>query len=310
MSKPCRPHRGRRSDMRAFLDVSSGHLSPATWSWLDAQTTDEALRDPDSILATELFGGRTRYGWFVYAHDHPISAVPDDLAAVMRLARNLGCEYVLFDSDAPPTPELPLRHPGFQGDPIGRRVATLRDRYPNSRCSMHTQSQTRPRRVFVYQEQYMADYLTQFSCLFDVGPAKNAARADEIRGEIAAELDRHENCDIGFELEVDHESGPGTLWIHSDEYGEPEHVIRFVLTCAAEFGLTGRWGFVWALTCSKPRLDGFGGRAQLLDLGAGKTLAWMDCEHWLCAVREPSTDPEQGMCSPDLAPTAVPTRPA
>lgn len=39
----------------------------------------------------------------------------------------------------------------------------------------------------------------------------------------------------------------------------------------------------WALTWSKPRLDGFGGGAQLLDLGARRSLAWLDCEHWLTA---------------------------
>lgn len=55
----------------------------------------------------------------------------------------------------------------------------------------------------------------------------------------------------------------------------------FVLRCAEAFDLTGRWGFAWALTCSKPRIDGFGGGAQLIDLGARKSIAWTDCEHWL-----------------------------
>jgi len=32
----------------------------------------------------------------------------------MRLARSLGCEYLLLDCDAPPRPDLPLRHPDFQ----------------------------------------------------------------------------------------------------------------------------------------------------------------------------------------------------
>ena len=127
----------------------------------------------------------------------------------------------------------------------------------------------------------MADYFTQFSCILDVGSADNAARADDIRGELAAELDRHEGADLGFEMEVDHEHGPGALWISSDGCGEPEHVIRFALACAEAFNLTGRWGFMWALTCSRPRLDGFGGGAQLLDLGARKSLDWTDCEHWL-----------------------------
>jgi hypothetical protein len=114
MSKRCDALHRRRPNIRAFLDVSNGHLSPETWAWLDAQTTDEAVRDPDNKVGTELLGGRTRYGWLVYAHEHATEPVPADLVAVMRLARGLGCEYVLFDCDAPPTPDLPLLHPGFQ----------------------------------------------------------------------------------------------------------------------------------------------------------------------------------------------------
>jgi hypothetical protein len=88
----------------------------------------------------------------------------------------------------------------------------------------------------------MADYLTHFSCIFDVGSAANAARAEELRGELAAELYR-QGCDLGFDMEIDHQHGPGALWISSDGYGEPEHVIAFVLRCADAFDLRGRWGF-------------------------------------------------------------------
>ncbi len=117
MSKRSSPRRGRqRPNVRVFLDVSSGHLSPETWAWLDAQTTDDMVRDPDNRLGSELLGGRTRYGWFVYAHDRPTEPVPADLVAVMRLARRLRCAYVLLDCDAPPTPDLPLRHPGFRDE--------------------------------------------------------------------------------------------------------------------------------------------------------------------------------------------------
>jgi len=78
----------------------------------------------------------------------------------------------------------------------------------------------------------MADYFTQFSCIFDVGSAENAALAATIHGELAVELDQEEGTDLGFEFEVDLEHGSGALWIHSDENGEPEHVIKFVLKCA------------------------------------------------------------------------------
>lgn len=141
----------------------------------------------------------------------------------------------------------------------------------------------------------MADYFTHFSWMFDVGSADNAAHAGAIRRRQADELDAAEGCGLGFEIEIDAANGPGALWISSDGHGEPEHVIAFVLACAEAFGLTGRWGFSWALTCSKPRLDGFGGGAQVLDLGARKSLAWTNCDHWLIAMIGPATDPAEGV---------------
>lgn len=141
----------------------------------------------------------------------------------------------------------------------------------------------------------MADYFTQFSCILDVGTAENAVRAMAVRDVFAAELDVREGRDPGFDLASDPTHSPGALWISSDGYGEPEDVIAFVLRCAETFDLTGRWGFAWAHTCSKPRLDGFGGGAHLLDLGARKSLAWLDCAHWLDIVSEPDTHPTEGV---------------
>lgn len=141
----------------------------------------------------------------------------------------------------------------------------------------------------------MADYFTHFSCMFDVGSAENAARALAIRQEQAAAHEEAEGGDLGFEVEHDPDCAAGALWIYSDGYGEPEHVIAFVIACADAFDLIGRWGFTWALTCSKPRLDGFGGGAQVIDLGQRKSLAWVDCDHWLVSTTETATgaDPQQ-----------------
>ena len=127
----------------------------------------------------------------------------------------------------------------------------------------------------------MADYYTQFSCILDVGTAENAARADMIRGELTAELDRHEGESLGFEMDVDHESGPGALWIHNDDCGNPEHVIRFALRCASDLKLGGLWGFTWSHSCSRPRFDAFGGGAHVLDLTTGATIADIDCSNFV-----------------------------
>jgi hypothetical protein len=136
----------------------------------------------------------------------------------------------------------------------------------------------------------MADYFTHFSCIFDVGTAENAQAAFGIRDALAEELESTDGCEPGFEMLADPDAGPGVLWIHGDGYGEPDHVVRFVLACAEAFALTGRWGFVWSLTCSKPCLDGFGGGAQLLDLGTRRALDWIDCHHWLAAALAPEPD--------------------
>ncbi len=138
----------------------------------------------------------------------------------------------------------------------------------------------------------MADYYTQFSCIFQVGSAENAAKADDIRGELAAELDRREGATLGFAMQVDHKSRPGALWIGSDECGEPEHVIQFVLRCAEALDLTGLWGFTWSLCCSRPRLDAFGGGARIIDLGKRQSIDWIDCAEWVAGrTSEKPTSP-------------------
>ena len=105
----------------------------------------------------------------------------------------------------------------------------------------------------------MADYSTHSSCIFDVGTAANAKHAGAVRAELAVHLDRHEGVALGFEMEVDHETGPGARWIHNDEYGEPEDAVLFVLRCAEALDPQGIWGFTWRESCSKPRVDAFGG---------------------------------------------------
>ena len=89
----------------------------------------------------------------------------------------------------------------------------------------------------------MADYFTHFSCTFDTGSAENATRAEEMRREQADALEAVEGVDLGFDAAFHPDCGPGALWISSGGYGEPEHVIAFVLACAEAFGLAGHWGF-------------------------------------------------------------------
>ncbi|MBV9077922.1 MAG: hypothetical protein JO048_10610 [Methylobacteriaceae bacterium] len=52
---------------------------------------------------------------------------------------------------------------------------------------------------------------------------------------------------------------------------------------------------MWGLTCSRHRLNGFGGGAQLIDLGLRRSLAWLDCEHWLRDALDPERDAQTGV---------------
>ena len=127
----------------------------------------------------------------------------------------------------------------------------------------------------------MADYFTHFSCLLDVGTPENAARALDLYNRLSEDCASEEPPSEGFLLSIQPEHGGSQLWMRDDVTGDPERLIHFVKHCAAEFGLKGRWGFQYANTCSKPRLDGFGGGAHVLDLATGATVDWIYTDGWL-----------------------------
>jgi hypothetical protein len=140
----------------------------------------------------------------------------------------------------------------------------------------------------------MADDFTHFACVLDVGSSANVAAALAILEDMAAALACDDGLTLGFVAEGAL-TQPSALWLRDDGgYGEPEHVIAFALRCAEAFGLTGRWGFCWALTCSRPREDGFGGGPQVLDLGRRKSLAWTDCSQWLASQLAGRAAPSPG----------------
>ena len=131
----------------------------------------------------------------------------------------------------------------------------------------------------------MADYFTHFSCLLDVGSPDKATHALTLFKELrAADQDADDPEVAGFTLARQDAPEGSTIWIHDDDHGDVEAVIRFVLRLAKELDLTGLWGFQYALTCSRPRLDAFGGGAHVIDLGARKSIGWTSSQEWLAAA--------------------------
>jgi len=133
----------------------------------------------------------------------------------------------------------------------------------------------------------MADFFTHFSCVLDVGTPDNAARALDLYRVFMEEAAREDILPDGFLLSVQPEHGGSTLSIRDEGTGDPQQVILFALRCAEELGLTGRWGFQWANSCSRPRVNAFGGGAHVLDLATRKTIAWIDTNGWLARTLIP-----------------------
>jgi len=159
--------------------------------------------------------------------------------------------------------------------------------------------QARPsRRDFHFQEVQMPDYFTQFSCVLDVRTPANAKRALDIFATACLDGDPDTLVSNGCMVEIDDAEGGSQLWIYADDFGNPECVITFALRCAEAFDLSGRWGFKYANTCSKPNLDAYGGGAHVIDLGARRTIGWVSTNDWLVFVLD-GGDPDASPNGPN-----------
>lgn len=132
----------------------------------------------------------------------------------------------------------------------------------------------------------MADYFTHFSCVLDVGTPEKAIAALELFQRLQEEDETSDHPEFsGFALALQDGPGSSVLWFHDDDgQGDVEGAITFVLRLAEEIDRTGLWGFDFAFTCSRPRLEAFGGGAHVIDLGARKSIGWISTHEWLTAA--------------------------
>ena len=132
----------------------------------------------------------------------------------------------------------------------------------------------------------MADYFTQFSCVLDVGTPDKAVAALDLFRRLREEDEASDDPEFsGFALSLQDGPGSSVLWFHDDDgLGDVEGVIRFVLRLAEDLDLSGLWGLDYAHTCSRPRLEAFGGGAHVIDLGARKSIGWISTHEWLTAA--------------------------
>ncbi|MGU9981492.1 hypothetical protein ACJ4V0_15765 [Phreatobacter sp. HK31-P] len=97
--------------IRKFLDLSTGHLSPATHRWMREQGKITASMVTGTDPSPAFLMGPMPYGWFCWAGMEDdadnLGALPKDLRKCIRHAKSSGCDYILFDADASIVAELP-----------------------------------------------------------------------------------------------------------------------------------------------------------------------------------------------------------
>lgn len=131
----------------------------------------------------------------------------------------------------------------------------------------------------------MAEHYTHFSCLLDLRDPAKAEHAMRLFAQLRAEDEEADEPQLcGFEVELQDDAGSAILWLHDDEHGDVENLVKFVLRLAEDLDLTGLWGFDYAETCSRPIIGSYGGGAHVIDLTSRKSMGWFNTRDWLSAA--------------------------
>lgn len=121
----------------------------------------------------------------------------------------------------------------------------------------------------------MANNYTETSSWLDI-PADKVEAAKLIIERVSSIIEADENgygsCDCCADIEK-HNERYG-VWFHADETVNVEHAELIARALVEELDLPGPFYCSWAYTCSKPRIDEFGGGAFVL--AKGVPTMWCD----------------------------------
>jgi hypothetical protein len=109
-------------------------------------------------------------------------------------------------------------------------------------------------------------------------PKDKIGRAQAIIDKVEEELNRYGYCECQAEVMDD------GVWFHGDESMDPEHVAEFARDLIEELEIDEPFYCSWAYTCSKPRVDEFGGGAFVIV--RGKKTYWCDAMNHVVAQAE------------------------
>ena len=108
----------------------------------------------------------------------------------------------------------------------------------------------------------MANYYTEFSFTVDVASEEEARFFVDW---VDVDEDDLEEDDERWGVEVHNEGRH--IWITGGESGSPDNAARMVAEFQEKFNKQEDVQFCWGNSCSKPRLDAFGGGAVLVYKG-------------------------------------------
>ena len=118
----------------------------------------------------------------------------------------------------------------------------------------------------------MADYGTQWSALI---PFDTVAERDWLMDELTKELSEYDGTPACWGPQVQDNN---TIWVWDDGWtgGNIDRLLEVVAAYQKEFGRNAMWTLEWSHTCSKPRLDAFGGGAAVIYKGEIERISTME----------------------------------
>ena len=121
----------------------------------------------------------------------------------------------------------------------------------------------------------MANNYTDSSSWLDL-PIDKLEDARQIILRVTQELEQDDSQGnyCGCAADIENHGEKFGVWFHGDESLNPEHVEKFARALVEELDLRGPFYCTWANTCSKPRIDEFGGGAFVL--AKGVPTIWCD----------------------------------
>lgn len=112
----------------------------------------------------------------------------------------------------------------------------------------------------------MANNYTDTSSFLSL-PASRLGAAREIIDRVTAELEDSEDgaCEVQVEV-LERGEGSG-VWFHSEESVNMEHLAAIARALVEELEIDEAFVCSWSYSCSKPRIDEFGGGALVIKKG-------------------------------------------